>query len=84
VYKIQTAKNPRHHENRRAEIAAANHHNIGQRYGTISNKPANIARVHFCGTLTPNISSIRSPRYDIIHINIQRKISLFNQVVIPE
>jgi hypothetical protein len=47
TYRIQTAKNPRHHENKRAEIAAANHHNIGQRYGTISNKPANIARVHF-------------------------------------
>jgi hypothetical protein len=47
VYKIQTAKNPHHHENMRAEIAAGNHHKNGQIYGTISNNPANMARVHF-------------------------------------
>ena len=73
VYKIQTAKNPHHHENMSAEIAAGNHHKNGQIYGTISNNPANIARVHFCGILMPNISKIRNQRYDIIHINTQRK-----------
>ena len=47
VYKITTAKNHRHQENIRADIAAGSHHKNGPRYGIISNKPANIARVHF-------------------------------------
>jgi hypothetical protein len=29
------------------DIAAGSHHKNGPRYGTISNNPANMARVHF-------------------------------------
>ena len=47
VYKIQTAKNPRHQEKIKAEIAAGNPHKKGPIYGTISNSHANIASVHF-------------------------------------
>ena len=54
-------------------MAAGNHHKNGQIYGTISNNHANMARVHFCGILIPNISKTRSQRYDIIHINTHKK-----------
>ena len=47
MYKITTAKNHHHQENIRADMAAGSHHKNGPRYGIISNKPANIARVHF-------------------------------------
>ena len=73
VYRIHTARNPHHPENISAEIAAGNHHKNGQRYGTISNNHANMARVHFCGILIPNISKTHSHRYDIIHINTHKK-----------
>jgi hypothetical protein len=47
VYRIMTARNHHHPEKIKADIAAGNHHKNGQIYGIISNKPANIARVHF-------------------------------------
>ena len=60
VYKITTARNHRHQENIRADIAAGSHHKNGPRYGIISNKPANIARVHFWGMLMLNNSKIHN------------------------
>jgi hypothetical protein len=73
-YSIHTARNPHHHENISAEIAAGNHQRNGQTYGIISNNPANRASVHFCGMLIPNNSSIHNQMYDIIQINKHRKI----------
>jgi hypothetical protein len=73
VYKITTARNHRHQENISADIAAGSHHKNGPRYGIISNKPANIARVHFCGMLILNNSKIRNQAYDIIQINKHKK-----------
>ena len=84
VYKIITAKNHHHHVKIKADTAAGSHHKNGPRYGIISNNPANIARVHFWGTLIPNNSSIRSHKYDINHMNTHRKSWFFNRVVIPE
>lgn len=84
VYNIHTARNPRNQDDIKAKIAAGSHHKNGQIYGTISNNPANIARVHFWGTLILNNSKNCSHIYDIIHINTHRKSWLFNRVVIHE
>lgn len=84
MYKIITAKNPHHPENMKADMAAGKHHKNGQRYGIISNNPANMASVHFWGTLMPNNSRARNHKYDIIHMKRHKKSWLFNRVVIPE
>ena len=84
VYNIHTAKNHHRQEDISAKIAAGNHHRNGQMYGIISNSPAKMARVHFCGMLMPNNSKAHSHKYDIIHMNTHRKSWLFNRVVIHE
>lgn len=84
TYKTITANNPHHHENMKADIAAGKHHKKGPRYGIISNNPANIASVHFWGTLMLNNSKTHNHRYDITQIKRHKKSWLFNRVVIPE